>query len=191
MKRKAGVEPPYRGAPDVGAVLKRLRKQRGVSIRAVAEGSGLSPSFISALERGQTDVSIGSVARIANFFNYDVGAMLGYSSQIARPAFIRPSDRLKRHRGRGIAFEVVRLPGMNLDVNLMSFAPRAAYKDVLVHDGVEALLVTAGELVLMVDGVDYLLRNGECAVYSAAYPHTIRNDSSKEAAAIGMTTGRM
>lgn len=80
---------------------------------------------------------------------------------------------------------------MNVDVSTMSFAPKAAYKDVLVHDGIESFLVTAGELTLIVDGVEYRMREGECAVYLASYPHTIRNDTPREAAAMGLTSGRI
>lgn len=184
-------EPAYRGAPDIGQILKRMRTQRKLSIRDVAEGSGLSASFLSAVERGESDVSIGRLARIAEFFDQDLGSMLGYSTRLARPTFVRKSDRVMLNRGRGIRYELLRLPGLNLEFATISFDPRSAFRDELTHEGVDTLYVTSGEIVLRVNEVDYPMRAGECAVYSAGYAHTIRNDSARPATAVGLTTARM
>jgi transcriptional regulator with XRE-family HTH domain len=181
----------FRGAPDIGAILKRMRMQRDLSIRDVAEGSGLSASFLSAVERGESDVSIGRLARIAEFFDQDLGSMLGYGTQLARPTFIGKSDRATRNRGRGVRYELLRLPGLNIELAVMTFEPRSAMRDALTHEGIDILYVASGEIVLRVSEVDYPMAAGACAVYSAAYAHTFRNDSGKAASAIGFTTARM
>ncbi|MBV8580598.1 MAG: helix-turn-helix domain-containing protein [Candidatus Eremiobacteraeota bacterium] len=184
-------EPAYRGAPDVGQILKRMRTQRKLSIRDVAEGSGLSASFLSAVERNESDVSIGRLARIAEFFDQDLGSMLGYSTRLSRPSFVTKSDRVMMNRGRGIRYELLRLPGLNLELAIIAFEPRASFRDELTHEGVDTLYVTAGEIVLRLNDVDYPMRAGECAVYSAGYAHSFRNDSPRPAAALGLTTAHM
>ncbi len=184
-------EPAFRGAPDIGRILKRMRTQRKLSIRDVANGSGLSASFLSAVERGESDVSIGRLARIAEFFDQDLGSMLGYSTRLSRPSFVTKSDRMMMNRGRGVRYELLRLPGLNLEVAVMTFEPRSSCRDELTHEGVDTLYVTSGEIVLRVNDVDYPMHTGDCAVYSAAYAHTFRNDSPRAASAIGLTTARM
>ena len=184
-------EPAYSGAPNVGAILKRMRLQRKLSIRDVAEGSGLSASFLSTVERGESDVAIGRLARIAEFFDHDLGSMLGFSTQLARPSFVTRSDRTMLNRGKGVRYELLRLPGVNLELATIALQPRSAFRDELVHEGVDALLVTSGEIVLRVNAIDYPMHAGECAVYSAAYPHSMRNDSLRAATAVGLTTARM
>ncbi|HEX3466736.1 MAG TPA: XRE family transcriptional regulator [Candidatus Elarobacter sp.] len=184
-------EPAYRGAPDIGRILKRMRIGRKLSIRDVAAGSGLSASFLSAVERGESDVSIGRLARIAEFFDQDLGSMLGYSTALARPNFVGKTDRTVRNRGRGIRYELMRLPGLNLELAVMMFEARTAMRDELSHEGVDALYVVSGDIVLRVNDVDYPMKAGECAVYSAAYAHTLRNDAGRPAAAVGVTTARM
>src|SRR5579883_1658123 len=67
------------GVPDVGEILRRLRKRRGLSLRQVADLSGLSVSFLRAVERGESDISLGRLARVARIFGHDVGSFLGYS----------------------------------------------------------------------------------------------------------------
>jgi transcriptional regulator with XRE-family HTH domain len=184
-------EPAFRGAPDIGRILKRMRTQRKLSIRDVADGSGLSASFLSAVERGESDVSIGRLARIAEFFDQDLGSMLGYSTRLARPAFVTKSDRVTLNRGRGIRYELLRLPGLSLELASISFDPRSAFRDELAHEGVDTIFVTSGEIVLRVNDVDYPMRAGDCAVYSAGFTHTMRNDTARPATAVGLTTARM
>ena len=46
-------------------------------------------------------------------------------------------------------------------------------------------------IALRVNDVDYPMRAGDCAVYSAAYAHTFRNDSARPASTVGVTTARM
>ncbi len=184
-------EPAFRGAPNVSQILKRMRTTRKLSIRDVAEGSGLSASFLSAVERGESDVSIGRLARIAEFFDQDLGSMLGYSTRLSRPGFVGKSDRVFMNRGRGVRYELLRLPGLNLELVVISFEPRSAFRDELTHEGIDTLYVTGGELVLRVNDTDYPMRAGECAVYSAGFAHAIRNDSQRVASAFGITTARM
>jgi transcriptional regulator with XRE-family HTH domain len=184
-------EPAYRGAPNIGLILKRMRTQRKLSIRDVADGSGLSASFLSAVERGESDVSIGRLARIAEFFDQDLGSMLGYSTRLSRPSFVTKSDRVMLNRGRGVRYELLRLPGLNLEMASISFDPRSAFRDELTHEGVDTLYVISGEIVLRVNDIDYPMRAGECAVYSAGFAHTIRNDSGRPATAVGLTTAHM
>lgn len=184
-------EPAFRGAPNVSQILKRMRQARKLSIRDVAEGSGLSASFLSAVERGESDVSIGRLARIAEFFDQDLGSMLGYSARLSRPSFVGKSDRVFMNRGRGVRYELLRLPGLNLELAVMSFEPRSAFRDELTHEGIDTLYVTAGEVVLRVNESDYPMRAGECAVYSAGFAHSVRNDSPRAASALGVTTAHM
>ncbi len=117
--------------------------------------------------------------------------MLGYSTRLSRPSFIGKSDRVMLNRGKGVRYELLRLPGLNLELVVLAFEPRCGFRDELTHEGVDTLYVTAGELVLRVNEVDYPMRAGECAVYSAGYAHSIRNDSSRVAAAFGVTTAHM
>ena len=50
----------------VGAHVRRLRTDRGLSLRALAAETGFSPSFMSQVENGQVSPSISSMEKIAN-----------------------------------------------------------------------------------------------------------------------------
>jgi len=177
--------------PDVGAILKRLRERNGVTVRDLAKASGLSASFIRAVERGDSDISLGRLARLAQFFEYDLGSFLGYTTQLSRPNFVGQETRKKVNRGRGVDYEALHLPGIDLDFITLTLAAKSKFKNELAHEGVDVVYVIEGDIVLVVDGVDYAMAAGDCCVFSAAYPHMVRNDSGRKARAVSLTTGRM
>lgn len=184
--------PPADGSvPDVGRILQRLREQRNVSVRELAEKSGLSESFIRAVERGESDISLGRLARLAGFFEYDLGSFLGFTSRLSRPNFVGSEKRAVINRGRGVKYEALHLPGIDVDLVTVELAPRSKFKNEISHEGIDVVYVTRGDVILAVDGVDYPMREKECCVFSAAYRHGIRNDSARPAAIISITTGRM
>lgn len=177
--------------PDVGAILKRLRAQHNVTVQELAEHSGLSASFIRAVERGDSDISLGRLSRLAQFFQYDLGSFLGFSAHLSRPNFVRPESRARIKRGKGVGYEALHLPGIDLDLISVELQPHSKFKNALSHEGIDVVYAIEGEIVVVVDGIDYPMKTGECCVFSAAYPHLLRNDSGKRAVAISLTTGRM
>lgn len=59
--------------PAIGASIRRLRTARGVSLRSLAAGLGVSPATLSAVENGHTGVSAVRVAAIADLLGVPVG----------------------------------------------------------------------------------------------------------------------
>ena len=58
--------------PAIGASIRTLRTARGVSLRALAAGLGVSPATLSAVENGHTGVSAVRVAAIADLLGVPV-----------------------------------------------------------------------------------------------------------------------
>jgi len=173
--------------PRVGEVIRRLRAQRGLSVRALAEQAGISPSFLGAVERGESDIALGRLAQVAGALDHDVASLLGFTLRSSTPRKIEPVTS-KRSRGRGVAFAAFRVPGMSLELLVATFEPGTEFDDVVAHAGIDVMYIVQGELVLVVDGEDHLLRSGECVVWPSSQPHTMRNDSDAPAVAVGFTT---
>jgi transcriptional regulator with XRE-family HTH domain len=185
-------QPEESGLPfDVGEVLRRMRLQRGLSVRDVAEGCGLSQSFLSMVERGDSDISLGRLAKIAEYFEHDIGSLLGYTSRISKPRFISKSDRTKVDRGPGITYEVIRVPGIDMELNVISLRPNRGFKDTIAHEGFDIVYVFQGSVILCIADAEYPMREGDCVYYSAAHQHKLVNRTSQAAAVLAITTGRM
>jgi transcriptional regulator with XRE-family HTH domain len=177
--------------PNVGQILRRLRAQHRLSVREVAQRSGLSHSFLHAVERGESDISLGRLARLAHVFGYDIGSFLGFTSRLSEPNFVGKDQRALINRGKGVRYESLRLPGIEFELESVELSPRSGFRNELSHEGIDVVYCTRGNVVLVFNGTDYPMSEGECCVFSAGYPHKVRNDSNKSAALLSFTSGRM
>ena len=67
--------------------MRRLREQRGLSLRALAAATDFAPSFISQLEHGTVSPSIASMERIVGALGVSLGeffASLASGEEIGR-----------------------------------------------------------------------------------------------------------
>jgi transcriptional regulator with XRE-family HTH domain len=177
-----------RGYPRPGEVLRRLRTRKGWSLRDVARESGLSQSFLGALERGETDIALDRLARLARVFDHDVGSFLGYSSRGSRPTFLDDDERVRVDRGDGIDYEIIRAPGLGVELVQVTLEPRASFRNEMAHEGVDVTLVVDGVVTATYNGVDYELPAGACVMWSGGYSHSFRNDTRRRARYVGLVT---
>jgi len=77
----------------VGDLVRRLRDERGLSLRALATATGFSPSFLSQLENGQVSPSIASMERIANTLGVTLGAFFASLGSSEAGVVVRVADR--------------------------------------------------------------------------------------------------
>lgn len=76
----------------LGATLRRLRTDRGHSLVDVANGTGLSTSFLSLVENGRSDISTGRLYRVAHFLGVGLADLLDMKPPRG-PHIVRASER--------------------------------------------------------------------------------------------------
>lgn len=69
--------------------LKRIRLDKNLTQENVAEGAGLHTNYISSVERGQRNISINNIERIACALGVSMPEMLAESNHLAATA-IKP-----------------------------------------------------------------------------------------------------
>jgi transcriptional regulator with XRE-family HTH domain len=179
---------PAAVSTDPGQALSRARRQRGWSLGDVAQASGLSTSFLSSVERGESDIAYQRLVRLAAVFGHDVGSFLGFSARPARPYFLNESERVTVDRGDGINYRVFRLPGTGLEAILVDLEPHSEFSSELKHEGMDITVVTSGTVTATYNQVDYVLNTGECVMWSAGYPHSFANPADEPAQYLGIVT---
>ena len=60
-----------------GREVRRRRHAQGLTLDALAAGSGLTPGYIGTIEGGQRDPSIGSMVKLASGLGAPLGELLG------------------------------------------------------------------------------------------------------------------
>src|ERR687896_1833264 len=76
-------------ASCLGARVRALRRERGMTLKALGRKAGLSHPFLSQLERGLARPSVGSVQRIARAFGVPVGLLWSAPARGGRAALVR------------------------------------------------------------------------------------------------------
>jgi mannose-6-phosphate isomerase-like protein (cupin superfamily)/DNA-binding XRE family transcriptional regulator len=180
---------PDHGVRDVelGRRLRAARRERRRSLQFVADQAGLSKSFISQLELGQSAASLGTLKRICAVLDIPVWALLddaptaaseGESTESgAKVAVVRRHHR-KVRRPAGSSTEISLLtPDLNrkIEVTLSVVQPGEGYgHEPYTHRGEEFGLVLSGTYEVTVDGVVHVLEEGDSIYLPSHLPHRTR-----------------
>lgn len=172
-------QPPAQNLPDVLANVARnvreLRRDLGMSQTSLAKLSGLSRRMISAIEGGETNVSLGSIDRLA--------AALGVTfARIVRPVHAADHQRLDSCAWRGAVegSEAILLGAaparVETELWLWSLGPGDRYSpDVPVEGWHEMIFVVEGSLILEIDGASFPLVAGGFKIFSGASAYSFTN----------------
>lgn len=170
-----------RGRAALGDRLRAFRQMRRMSLRATATRAGISPGFLSELERGRANASIGTLRRIADALGLAVADLFS-EDRAVEPAVVRRADRPEIPTAGGSRkFLISQRPLRNFEAYVGEFDPEATTgDDAYVHgDAQELFLVISGSVRLELDGVPHDLGPGDSIEYSTTTPHRVVNTSDE------------
>ncbi len=181
----------------VGTAIRKLRQEKGLSLRELSEASGFSVSFLSLVERGRSSLALTSLQKAAEALGTDVPSLFPSSFAPGRSAPLphvqRASDEGEltiENSQRTYRLLSGRAPGRILEPILETVSPTSEIEEPYGHEGEEFVYVLEGELVCIVAGVEYELGPGDSIHYKAELPHTLINRTDKPARTIFVVTPR-
>lgn len=145
----------------------------------MARATGISASFLSLVENGKSDITIGRLVRLVAFYGIQLVDLLP-ATPSADPDIIRRAEQQTlASSGEGIQF---RLLAPNTHGSMMpmvvEFEPSAHLAEYGRHAGEEFVHVMQGKLELEIEGSEpRILKAGDSAYYDAQRPHLFRNAS--------------
>jgi transcriptional regulator with XRE-family HTH domain len=149
----------------VGPRLKWLRQQRGLTLTALSEATGISKSTLSRLETGHRRPSLELLLPLAHAHRVPLDELVG------APEVGDPRVRLKPRRVHGrVVVPLSPRPGpvqawkILIPGGQVTPAPRA-------HEGYEWLYVLSGRMRLILGSTDIILEAGEVAEFDTHVPH--------------------
>jgi DNA-binding transcriptional MerR regulator/mannose-6-phosphate isomerase-like protein (cupin superfamily) len=179
LKREGRVAPARDGnAGAIGAHLRQLRARRRLSLAHVAQAIGISVGFLSALERSQMSGSVGTLRRLARF--YDTNILDFYDAGRTSSRQVRPAERKVLEAGDGVRMELLAWGNTVMEPHLFRIAPEAGSGDPYTHEGEEFIFVLRGELAITVESQEYRLKPGDSFYFESATPHRWRNPARRE-----------
>lgn len=173
-----------------GRPLRRLRHELGLRLREAGHLSGLSVSFLSAIERGVSGASIASLQRLAAAYGTTVQEVFGTPGG-AHARLVPATDRpVLRLGGAAVRIEQLARGATMLEPQLFVLAPGATSDGAYAHDGEEFLYLLAGALTVWVgdDETYELERPGDALTFPSTLPHRWRNDARGETRLLWINT---
>lgn len=179
----------------IGARVKALREASELSLRDLAERSGVSAPMLSQVERGETSPTLTVAAKIAAGLELRLSQLL----RLDEGGTVTIVHAGQRQRGgnprRGHRFEVLTSsqPGQRAELSrhtLAAGATTGAPDDPPIHEpgSRETALIERGSVVLVCDGERHPLAVGDCVTFDADLPHHFENPTGEEAAFLAVVS---
>lgn len=166
----------------LGAEIRRVRAERGLTLVDIANTTGLSVSMLSMLERGKTGVSVGSLVAIASAMGVAVGEL--FQSPPAPPlSLVRHDEQQELTIGRGVIRRLIqRSTEHGLEVASLHLDPGAHTGSEMVrHEGQEVVVLQSGTLTVHINDTVTVLDAGDSIRFDASAPHRFANTGTTAA----------
>jgi transcriptional regulator with XRE-family HTH domain len=165
---------------DLGARVRKLRRERGLTLKGLGRLAGLSHPFLSQVERGLARPSVGSVERIAAALDVSVAHL--WAPTLGSEVYIVRHDE-------GEVDEGVRALGTG-SPSLREWTSRTRRwpDEPTVESGEIALYVARGALEVDLDGSVHALDEGDTLRFDGAIPHRLRRTGGTTTRALLVTT---
>jgi len=173
-----------------GRPLRRLRQRQGLSLREAGERTGLSVSFLSALERGVSGASIATLQRLTAAYGTTMSELFGPPIE-KRQRLVRAGRRpVLRLGDASVRIEQLARGATQLEPQLFVLASGATSDGSYAHEGEEFLYLLSGALTVWVgDSETYSLTDeGDALSFPSTMPHRWRNDARGETRLLWINT---
>jgi transcriptional regulator with XRE-family HTH domain len=178
-------------ASCLGARVRELRHERGLTLKALGSSAGLSHPFLSQLERGLARPSVGSVERIATALNVPVGALWSASRSDA-VQIIRAADGTSMAHAEDGAPGAVRdlwVEDGGMRVREWTGGGRSWPDDADTTPGEVVLYVVRGAIEVDLGGTVHRLATGDALRFDGSMPHRLRRSGPATTRALYVAAG--
>ena len=165
---------------NLGMKLRSLRQRKKLTLADLSAKSDLSQSFISALERGNTGVSVEALFRLAEALGTTLPTLKGKEGPVANRRFVPENKRQQfvTDDRSLIAEDLITKPA-GMEATMAHIAPGADSDGVFSHKGQEFLYILAGQLSFWLEPDEfYNLKAGDALYLHSHLKHSWKNEGS-------------
>jgi len=183
---------------SIGQRIKKKRIELGLRGIDLAKKSGLSPGFISQIERNLVNPSVGTLKKIGNAMNVPIGTFFEETSpkeetnefSMNKSPVVHENQRKTLSPNKGVIFYLLN-PDMSGDIEFILdiFEPGATTgKELYSHLGEECGLILDGELEVQLEEKKYLLKKGDSITFKSTILHKKTNTGKFKSISIWANT---
>lgn len=168
----------------LGARVRELRRERGLTLQGLAEKSGVSRAMISKLERGEKNPTLVIAARLAEGLEVTLSQLAGMEER--REVIVVPKDRRMTMRDPETGFERQLLSpsfargGLEFVRNVIPEDATSGEFPPHKKGAEEYIVVERGRMLAVLGGEEHLLEEGDSLYFEADVAHRFDNAGEGE-----------
>lgn len=161
---------------QVGSRIRAIRKQRGQTIRNLAEECQVSPNTISLIENERTSPSIRTLCQIANGLGVSVSTLVEPEHPGSGVVHQKQGQRAITQFANGTIENLGEgLPPLGAEPILVTLETHGTRVEDASHAGREFVYCLDGKVDCVIAGTEYSLSVGDSLLFDASVPHHWEN----------------
>ncbi len=173
----------------MGARVRLLRKQQNLTLKSLADRTGVSVSMLSMVERGLASASVGTLVAVSAALGVHMSDLFGPGEDTDRTPVTRADEQVTATTGAGGVQRIAyRDPRAGVEMAMRQYVPGGASGATAEHsEGRQIGVLIAGELTVELDGDEHVLKPGDSIAYLSSRPHRIVNHGAEPAQALWLS----
>lgn len=173
---------------SLGQKIGRLRQERGLTLQEVSDGSGLTPSFLSRLERDKVNISVANLRKLALFFNVQMTHFFEGEDNQQAGQIIRSGERMKLSLDDAPVQVYSLLPANGeVEARLIEAEPGSGQQG-FSGKGYQMVYLLKGSLLFQLGEEEYDLEHGDTLFYQDDMAHSWENIGDTTAVLLTIAT---
>ncbi len=170
-----------------GDILRTTREKRGFSLDELAARTGIPRDALAQLEAGESMLPLGQLIKLSKALSLRMADVISKGEE---PFTIVRSDRRQifsrfgkaRESGYGYEFEslAARKKDRLMEPFIVTLYPSGA-NEPSSHDGQEFIYVLDGEMEVVIEGTNDVLKSGDSVYYDSTSMHLVKAHGGKPA----------
>jgi transcriptional regulator with XRE-family HTH domain len=159
--------------------IKELREIAGISPESLAKEIRLSPEAYRGYESGAVDIPIGVLYEVAGYFKIELTELLtGEAPRLSKYCLVRKEkgvavERRSPYRYLSLAYNFIRKKAEPFLVTVEA-GPEDRAVSLNSHAGQEFNYVLEGKLMLVIDGTELVLEEGDSIYFDSSASHGMK-----------------
>jgi len=159
--------------------IREIREISGISAETLAAKLGVSTETYNKYESGNSDIPVGVIFEISEFFNIELSVMLGGDNPklriygIVRNGKGLKLERRKQYKYESLAYNFIHKKAEPFMVTVDP-GPENAALQFNSHPGQEFNYIVKGTMMTIIDGHEIILNEGDSVYFDSGYKHAMK-----------------
>ena len=177
---------------NIGMEIKKLRTEKGITLKELSEKSELSVGFLSQLERGLTTIAVDSLEKLATIL--DVHLTHFFAAPMKKKELVLRSyeqEMMDSVEGGFIKYSLsANLENKQLVPRLIEILPQKKDEEIVsyTHEGEEFVYVLEGILTVYLNGTRHEVYPGDSVHMDSTIAHNWANYTNKTVKLLAVNT---